>query len=101
MLYPGLFDVPVDGRYAFDVTSSQGAVLRIHQALAVDAPTAPAQDRAPVSSRGILRLQAGKHPFRLSVLGQEPPTLTWHSYPHHDGAPESHPTQTTTRSAAT
>jgi len=75
MLYPGLFDVPVDGRYAFDVTSSQGAVLPIHQALAVDAPTAPAQDRAPVSSRGILRLQAGKHPFRLSVLGQEPPTL--------------------------
>lgn len=85
LLYTGLLDVPIDGAYSFEVISHHGAVLRLHQALAVDCPTVAGQDQDVVVGRGSLRLQAGQHPFRLSVLGSEPPTFTWQPGPLAEG----------------
>ncbi len=59
--YSGLLDVPTAGEYTFSVECDTGAVLWLHQAIAVD-DDAP-HTGAPAS--GTLRLAAGLHPFRL------------------------------------
>jgi arylsulfatase A-like enzyme len=62
LLFSGYLEVPEDGEYRFHVTADTGAVLRIHDATVIDAD----RGHAPGSEvSGAVRLQAGKHPFRL------------------------------------
>jgi hypothetical protein len=62
LLFTGYLEVPEDGAYTFHVTADTGALLRIHDATVIDADFG----HAPGSEvSGAVRLQAGKHPFRL------------------------------------
>jgi arylsulfatase A-like enzyme len=62
LLFTGYLEVPLDGEYIFHVTADTGALLRIHDATVIDADFG----HAPGSEvSGAVRLQAGKHPFRL------------------------------------
>ncbi|WP_231956337.1 sulfatase-like hydrolase/transferase [Posidoniimonas polymericola] len=61
-LFQGFIDAPVDGEYIFHLTTDGGALLRIHEAVVVDADFGY-QPGAEAS--GAIRLQAGKHPMRL------------------------------------
>lgn len=60
--------VPADGEYTFYLTADTGAVLRLHEAAVIDADFgyAPGTEKAAV-----IRLQAGRHPFRLSAIHAE------------------------------
>jgi len=68
ILFNGYINVPADGSYVFTVTSSSGALLRIHDAIVADGDYAHAS--GPVS--GSILLKAGEHPFRLYVRRQKP-----------------------------
>lgn len=63
LLFTGYIAAPADGEYTFTLTADTGALLRIHNATVIDADFGHAPG-APVS--GTIRLQAGRHPFRLA-----------------------------------
>ena len=62
MLFIGYLEVPADGEYTFHLTANAGALLRLHEATVVDADFG---HKFPEESSGAIRLQAGRHPFRL------------------------------------
>ena len=68
----GYLEVPAKGLYTLSLTTSGGALLRIHEAVVIDADAGyePGQP-----SSGPVRLAAGKHPFRIELV-HERSTLT-------------------------
>ncbi|MDE3740981.1 sulfatase-like hydrolase/transferase [Maribacter polysaccharolyticus] len=62
MFFEGYIRVPVDGEYTFYLSANSGALLRIHDAVVVDADYGYFQ-RSPKS--GSIKLKAGLHPFRV------------------------------------
>ncbi|MFB9052737.1 sulfatase-like hydrolase/transferase [Formosa undariae] len=62
MYYEGFIRVPKDGDYTFYVTANNSAVLRIHNALVIDADYEYFQN---VPKSGEIKLKAGLHPYRL------------------------------------
>jgi arylsulfatase A-like enzyme len=62
VLFTGYLEAPADGEYAFHLTANSGALLRLHEATVIDADFGHAGG-GEVS--GTIRLQAGRHPFRL------------------------------------
>ncbi|MDR3402265.1 MAG: sulfatase-like hydrolase/transferase [Chthoniobacter sp.] len=78
LLFSGYIEVPEDGEYRFHVTADTGALLRIHDATVIDADFGY-QPGSEVT--GAVRLQAGRHPFRLYYArrqaGEPRLTLQW------------------------
>ena len=62
LLFSGYIEAPADGEYRFYLTADTGALLRIHDATVIDADFGY---QTGSESSGAIRLQAGKHPFRL------------------------------------
>lgn len=63
--FEGFINVPEDGEYSFFLSTSGKAFLRIHDASVIDAD----YNYEPGSERnGRMRLKAGLHPFKLTVL---------------------------------
>ncbi|BCM93300.1 arylsulfatase [Abditibacteriota bacterium] len=78
--FSGFIEVPKDGDYTFSLSTSSKALLRLHEAIVIDAD----YGYQPGSEiKGIIKLKAGKHPFNFSALkvGTTVPTLTlkWNS----------------------
>jgi arylsulfatase A-like enzyme len=59
--YTGYLTIPIEGSYTFYLTSDSGAHFRLHEATVID------DDYNHTGSEvsGTIRLQAGRHPFRL------------------------------------
>ena len=72
MLITGCIEAPADGEYTFWLPADVPGLLRIHDATVVDAAFAA----SPQETSGTIRLQAGKHPFRLYV-GRGAASLDW------------------------
>ncbi|EDY18030.1 sulfatase [Chthoniobacter flavus Ellin428] len=76
VLFSGYVEVPEDGEYQFHVAADTGALLRIGGATVIDADFGyeSGQDKS-----GTVRLQAGRHPFRLYYVRREAgePRLTF------------------------
>ncbi len=65
VLFKGYLNIPEDGEYTFGVSIDGKAILRIHNALVVDADFG----YMPLSQRsGKIWLKAGMHPYRLTSL---------------------------------
>jgi arylsulfatase A-like enzyme len=78
LLFAGYIEVPQNGEYTFHLTADTCALLRIHDATVIDADFG----HAPGSEvSGAVRLQAGKHPFRLyysrRAAGEPQLSLQW------------------------
>ena len=72
----GLLRVPADGEYTFSHTGAAAAILRLHDATLIDADYGRAPD---LVKTGVVRLQAGLHPFKLTCLASREslPALKW------------------------
>ena len=76
VLFSGYIEAPADGNYTFTLPAGSIALLRIHAASVIDA----AFGQANAESNGMIKLQAGKHPFRLYWRGGATPlSLEWSS----------------------
>ena len=65
LLFTGRLIIPADGEYTFYLTTDTGAILRLHAATLIDADFGYAHGTEKSAS---IRLRAGPHPFRLSLL---------------------------------
>ena len=78
ILYSGYVEVPEDDEYRFSVSTDTGALLRIGGATVIDADFGYQPGRG---TSGAVRLQAGRHPFRLYYMrheaGEPQLTLQW------------------------
>ncbi|RYX82047.1 DUF4976 domain-containing protein [bacterium] len=78
----GFIEVPKDGDYTFSLTTSSKALLRLHEAIVIDADYGYKPGSEII---GTIKLKAGKHPITLSLLkqGTTSPSLSlkW----HHEG----------------
>ena len=76
LLFTGYITVPTDGDYEFYLKANSGALLRVHEGTVIDADYGyePGTERS-----GTVRLQSGKHPFRLYYAhgAQGSPALDW------------------------
>jgi arylsulfatase A-like enzyme len=61
--FTGYVQAPADGDYTFFLSADTGALLRIHDAIVIDADSGYA---AGTEAAGAIRLKAGLHPFRLN-----------------------------------
>lgn len=79
-LFSGYIEVPKDGEYTFSISTNSKALLRIHEAIVLDAGY---DYNAGGEEKSTIRLQAGKHPFRLYYArhktGQPSLDLKWSS----------------------
>ena len=62
LYFDGLISIPQDGVYSFYLTCDYGALLRIHDAAVIDADYSYFRG---TEKRGIIKLKAGFHPFRI------------------------------------
>jgi hypothetical protein len=62
LLFDGYIVAPVDGNYEFSISTDTGALLRIHDAIVIDADYGY---RAGTIISGEIKLRAGLHPFNL------------------------------------
>ena len=62
VLFTGYLEAPANGEYTFHLAANSGALFRLHEATVIDADFGHT-DGSEVS--GAIRLQAGRHPFRL------------------------------------
>ncbi len=62
LLFTGYLSIPTDGAYTFYLNADTGAYLRIHEASVIDADFGYS---GGTERSGMIRLKAGKHPFRL------------------------------------
>ena len=62
MFFNGYLKIPQDGDYTFYLAADTGALLRIHDAVVIDADYGYSGGK---EISGSIRLQAGLHPFRL------------------------------------
>jgi hypothetical protein len=65
MLFRGCIVAPADGDYTFSISTDAGALLRIHDAIIIDADYGY-RPGTPIS--GKIKLKAGLHPFRLYYM---------------------------------
>ncbi|MGV3540011.1 MAG: PA14 domain-containing protein, partial [Rufibacter sp.] len=65
LYFEGYVKVPADGTYTFTLTTDKGAVLRLHDALVIDADYGYA---ANSEKQGKINLKAGLHPIKLYSL---------------------------------
>ncbi|MBT5170167.1 MAG: hypothetical protein HOL92_17060 [Opitutales bacterium] len=65
VVFTGYLTVPSDGEYAFSLTTDSGAIMRIHDAIIIDADFGYEGGKEVSAS---VKLEAGLHPFTLSVL---------------------------------
>jgi hypothetical protein len=78
LLVTGYINVETAGEYTFGVPGGANALLRIHDATVIDGAFAPVDGVRD----GVIRLAAGKHPFRLywkTGNGTPSPALEWAS----------------------
>jgi arylsulfatase A-like enzyme len=68
LLFSGYVEVPQDGEYRFSAATDTGALLRIGGATVIDADFGY---HAGQEMSGAVRLQAGRHPFRLYYVRRE------------------------------
>src|SRR5690606_36519145 len=66
--FSGYIEIPEEGEYTFQMTSSEQVILRIHDALVVDGDF---QAGSIDSAEGALILQVGLHPIRIYVKNDE------------------------------
>ena len=71
-LFAGYIEAPSDGEYTFYLTAHGKAFLRLHNAQLIDADFGYESD-SEVSAK--IKLQKGKHPFRLSVVNKDGASL--------------------------
>jgi len=62
LLFSGCLSVPRDGDYTFYLQADTGALLRLHDATVIDADFGYVGGQ---EASGLIKLQAGLHPFRL------------------------------------
>jgi Arylsulfatase A and related enzymes len=79
VLFTGYLQAPTDGEYRFYLKADTGAVLRIHDAMVLDADYGYSSGSERSAT---IRLQAGLHPFRLAGIhrseeGVSFTTLEW------------------------
>ncbi|HEU4555228.1 MAG TPA: sulfatase-like hydrolase/transferase [Chitinophaga sp.] len=78
LYYTGYIQVPADGAYTFHLRAGDGALLRVHDAVIIDADF---DYRPGTEKQGTVLLQKGLHPFRLyykHTTGHKPLlTLQW------------------------
>jgi arylsulfatase A-like enzyme len=78
MLFSGYFRIPKDGEYVFHLRADTGALLRIHDAVVIDADYGYTEGK---EVSGGIKLQAGLHPFRLfyahKIKGKSSLNLSW------------------------
>ncbi|EEF61690.1 sulfatase-like hydrolase/transferase [Pedosphaera parvula] len=67
LLFTGYLDVPTDGEYTIYLGADTHALLRIHEATVIDEDFGYS---ANTEKSGVIRLKAGKHPFRLYYATQ-------------------------------
>lgn len=67
--FTGYIEVVLDGLYTFRLASDSGAVLRIHEARVIDDDF----DHDGSERSATIRLQAGRHPFRLCYRHESGP----------------------------
>ena len=65
VLFTGYLRVPTDGEYRFYLKTDTGAVLRLHDALVLDADYGYSSG---FERSATIRLEAGLHPFRLAEI---------------------------------
>jgi arylsulfatase A-like enzyme len=63
--YTGYIKIPKDGEYNFSLTTSNGAILRIHDCLVIDEDFGY---KGGTKRSGEIMLKAGMHPFRLYYI---------------------------------
>ena len=76
--FAGFLEVPVDGVYDFALTTKGKAIVRLHDALLINADTNYAAGSRALS--GEIALQAGLHPLRINYLAgadAAPLSLEW------------------------
>jgi hypothetical protein len=76
--FTGFLNVPVDGVYDFALTTKGKAIVRLHDALLINADTNYAAGTRALS--GKIPLQAGLHPLRINYLAgthAAPLSLEW------------------------
>lgn len=78
LYYTGYIRIPADGAYTFSLRADDGALLRIHDAVVVDADYGYKGGEEKI---GKVLLQAGLHPFRLyykhAKNGEPALTVKW------------------------
>lgn len=62
LVFHGYLRIPEDGEYTFFLSTHAGALLRIHEAIVIDADYNYTSD---MDAKGKIKLKAGLHPFRL------------------------------------
>jgi arylsulfatase A-like enzyme len=67
LLFTGYLDVPTDGEYTIYLSADTRALLRIHEATVIDEDFGYSLN---TEKSGVIRLKAGKHPFRLYYATQ-------------------------------
>ena len=65
VIFEGYIRIPMTGEYAFSLKTTSGAVMRIHNAIVIDADYAYKSGRVVTAS---VRLEAGFHPIRVHLL---------------------------------
>jgi arylsulfatase A-like enzyme len=60
--FGGFLRIPADGDYTFYLSADSGALMRIHDAIVIDADFGYARGS---EAAGVIKLRAGYHPFRL------------------------------------
>lgn len=75
LLFEGYLRIPTDGVYTFYFNADTGGLLRIHDALVIDADYGY---RGGTEMKGSIRLKAGMHPVKLWYMMQQQrkPALT-------------------------
>ena len=72
-MFSGYIEVPEDGEYAFYLNSNTKAVVRIHEALLIDADFG--YEKSEITTK--IRLEKGRHPIAIHLLksGEPGPML--------------------------
>ena len=65
LLFTGFLNAPADGTYTLSLATETGALLRVHDAIVIDADFGYPAGKEITET---IRLKAGRHPFRLYYL---------------------------------
>lgn len=68
LYFTGYLKIPADGEYNFSLTTSSGALLRIHDCLVIDEDFGY---QGGTTRSGLVYLKAGMHPFKLYFVNKK------------------------------
>ncbi|MEN8755690.1 MAG: PA14 domain-containing protein, partial [Akkermansiaceae bacterium] len=71
LLVSGYFEVPENGVYDFSIAAGSVGLLRVHDAVVIDA----AYKAGETASTGSIKLKQGKHSFRFYTMGLDASAL--------------------------